>query len=171
MKFSKASIKDLTSIMKIIGDAHVYMASQNINQWIDGYPSEKLIRDDISNNESYIVKNEVDIIVGTAMFTTQLEQTYNTIDGRWLTADDAKYGVIHRIAVGGNYRGKGVAKFIISESENRLNKNNIASMRIDTHEDNIGMQSLLKALDYTYCGIIYLEDGDKRLAFERKLIE
>jgi len=171
MTFSKAYTMDLSSIMKIIADAQIYMASQNINQWIDGYPSEELILNDIANNESYIVKNEQNIIVGTAMFTTKLEQTYNTIDGKWLTADDAKYGVIHRIAVGANYRGKGIAKFISSESEKLLIKNNIASMRIDTHEDNKGMQSLLKGLDYTYCGIIYLEDGDKRLAYEKILIE
>ncbi len=68
MTFSKADTKDLPSIMKIIADAQIYMASQNINQWIDGYPSEKLISNDIANNESYIVKNEENIIVGTAMF-------------------------------------------------------------------------------------------------------
>ena len=169
MTFSKSYTKDLPSIMKIIGEAQTYMASQNIDQWQDGYPSESLILNDMANNESYIVKNEENI-VGTAMFTTRLESTYNIIDGKWLTADDAKYGVIHRIAVGSKHRGTGVAKFIINESEKYLINSNIASMRIDTHEENKGMQSLLKGLGYSYCGIILLEDGDKRLAFEKVLI-
>ena len=170
MTFLKACIDDLPSIMKIVGEAQNYLASLNINQWVGGYPNDKLMLNDIANNESYIVKNEHNNIVGIAMLTTQLEQTYNIIEGKWLTADDAKYGAIHRIAVGESYRGKGVAKFIISESENYLIKNNIESMRIDTHEDNNGMQALLKNLDYIYCGIIYLEDGDKRLAFEKMLV-
>ena len=40
-------------------------------------------------------------------------------------------------------------------------------MRIDTHEENLGMQGLLKKLGYHYCGVIYLENNDKRLAFEK----
>ena len=43
-------------------------------------------------------------------------------------------------------------------------------MRIDTHEQNHGMRTLLKTLNYNYCGVIYLENGDKRLAYE-KLIQ
>ncbi len=171
MTFSKSNTKDLPSIMKIIGEAQAYMASLDIDQWQDGYPSETLILDDIANDESYIVKSQDNIIVGTAMFTTQEEHTYKIINGKWLTPDDSKYGVIHRIAVGGNNRGIGIAKFIIKECEQYLIKNNIASMRIDTHVDNIGMQSLIKGLGYIYCGIIYLEDGDKRLAFEKILME
>jgi len=42
-------------------------------------------------------------------------------------------------------------------------------MRIDTHEDNLGMQKLLRSSGYTYCGVIYLTNGDKRLAFENIL--
>ena len=40
-------------------------------------------------------------------------------------------------------------------------------MRIDTHEENLGMQGLLKKLGYHHCGVIYLENNDKRLAFEK----
>ena len=40
-------------------------------------------------------------------------------------------------------------------------------MRIDTHVDNTGMQNLLLKLNYNYCGIIYLENGDLRLAYEK----
>ena len=40
-------------------------------------------------------------------------------------------------------------------------------MRIDTHEENKGMQKLISQLGYKYCGIIVLESGDKRLAFEK----
>lgn len=35
------------------------------------------------------------------------------------------------------------------------------------HEDNILMQSLLKKNGFEYCGIVYLEDGGKRVAFEK----
>ena len=41
------------------------------------------------------------------------------------------------------------------------------SIKIDTHKDNISMQKLLEKNDFKYCGIIYLEDGSQRIAFEK----
>ena len=41
------------------------------------------------------------------------------------------------------------------------------NVRIDTHEDNYVMQNMLKKLGYTYCGIIHLENGDPRLAYQK----
>ncbi|WP_455539180.1 hypothetical protein [Terrisporobacter sp.] len=43
----------------------------------------------------------------------------------------------------------------------------VHSIKIDTHEKNISMQNLLKKNNFEYCGIVYLEDGGKRVAFEK----
>ena len=40
-------------------------------------------------------------------------------------------------------------------------------LRIDTHRDNRIMQHLIEKHGFTYCGIIWLEDGTERLAYER----
>ena len=88
------------------------------------------------------------------MFTINGESTYNLIQGNWLTENNTKYGVIHRIAVSKNARGSGAAKFIFHEFENRLQEAEFSSLRIDTHKDNLIMQELLGQLSYTYCGII-----------------
>ena len=42
-----------------------------------------------------------------------------------------------------------------------------AHLRIDTHRDNRIMQRLIEKHGFTYCGIIWLEDGTERLAYER----
>ena len=126
------------------------------------------ILEDFKNNESYIVTSKDSTLIGTAMFSTKKEPTYKSIEGKWITKSDAKYGVIHRMAVTNESRKKGVAKFIFEQCEQQLfHQNNINSMRIDTHEDNLAMQSLLKKLKYLYCGVIYLDNGDKRLAYEK----
>ena len=39
-------------------------------------------------------------------------------------------------------------------------------LRIDTHEDNVPMQNLLKKLGFTYCGTIYVLRDSARMAFE-----
>ena len=38
---------------------------------------------------------------------------------------------------------------------------------VDTHRDNAIMQHNIKKHGFTYCGIIYLANGDKRLAYQK----
>jgi GNAT superfamily N-acetyltransferase len=167
MELLRSSRNKLEHIIKIIREAQEYLAIQNIDQWQNGYPNKEAILRDIKNNESYIVTTKESIIIGTAMFSTKKEPTYKSIEGQWITKSDAKYGVIHRMAISRKYRKKGVAKFIFEKCEQQLRQNEIMSMRIDTHEDNLAMQGLLLKLKYIYCGVICLENGDKRLAYEK----
>lgn len=169
MKLVLSTLSDVPVIMSFIHDAQMYLASLKIDQWQDGYPDEAKIELDISNNDSYIVIDDSNTTIGTTVFTTKTERAYKSIQGEWLTSEEAKYGVIHRLAVGDKFRKTGLARFVFSECHNRLKEQNIGSLRIDTHAGNKGMQHLLKDLGYTYCGIILLESGDERLAFEKVL--
>jgi hypothetical protein len=58
MKLLKAKKEDLFTIMQIIEQAQTYLATQDIEQWQNGYPNEKAILKDLKNNESYVVKSE-----------------------------------------------------------------------------------------------------------------
>ena len=167
MKINLAQTEDIPAIMSVVKDAQEYLFEQGIDQWQDGYPDNAQIELDISNRESYIVVDRTGVIIGTTVLSTKNEPSYNKIDGDWMTSFNSKYGVIHRLAIGRQFRKLGVAKFVFNICEAKLRIKNIDSMRIDTHEDNIGMQKLLTGLGYKYCGVIFLENGDKRLAFEK----
>jgi ribosomal protein S18 acetylase RimI-like enzyme len=167
MDIIPSTIEDLPAIMKIMSEAQEYLAKLGIDQWQDGYPQEEIIRLDIASKESFVIKNKLGEVLATTVFTTKTEPTYNYIKGNWITPNISKYGVIHRLAVGNSSRNLGLAKIIFSACESRLKSNGATSLRIDTHEDNIGMQHLIKKMGYVYCGVIYLENGDKRLAFEK----
>ena len=43
------------------------------------------------------------------------------------------------------------------------------SIKVDTHEQNLSMQKLLRKNNFEHCGIIYLQDNSKRIAFEKIL--
>ena len=87
------------------------------------------------------------------------DPTYHRIDfGSWKS--DAPYAVIHRIAV--KHHGKGIIDFCFNECF-RLQGN----LRIDTHRDNIPMQKCLIRNGFEYCGVIYLANGDERLAYQK----
>lgn len=161
MKLRKAKHSDLAAIMAIINQAKAYFKSHGINQWQDGYPNEISIVNDIQRNESYVLDNDGDI-VATVMISANGENNYNYIEGNWLT--DGKYLVIHRIAIRDDQKGNGLAKIIFDQA---IKLFDLPSLRIDTHEDNKSMQRFLQKYGFSYCGIIYLENKETRLAFEK----
>ena len=169
MDMRLAVLQDLPQILEIISHAQQYLAQQNIDQWQDAYPPKEWIINDITQNDSYVILNDTNQIVATTVFVQGPEPTYKVITGSWLTDSNAKYAVIHRLAIHKNHRRKGIAEFIFKAFENKLKNLKFNSMRIDTHKDNTGMQRLLKKMGYVYCGVIYLDDGNERLAFEKVL--
>lgn len=159
---------DLAHILKIIAEAQELLKVNKIDQWQNGYPNESQISSDIASGDSFVVINSENRIVATVFLTTSSEPTYQKVyKGGWLTPLTETYGTIHRLAVSAEERGKGIAKWIISECEKNLQKQNISNLKIDTHPNNKGMQSLIGKLGYQYCGEIILEDGALRLAYEK----
>lgn len=152
----RANKNDLISIMLIYEEAKKKMrADGNINQWSDKYPDEETLLDDINRGELYIAYD--DEIYGVFMLSFSGEETYKEIQGAWL--NEGPYAVIHRIASLGKGRNllKDAIDFAFASTEN---------IRIDTHEDNNIMRSLLNKLGFTYTGIIHLKSGDERRAYQ-----
>lgn len=164
MKLRLTTTNDIDAVMTIINQAKVYFKKQGINQWQDGYPNKASIINDISRQEAYVLDIDGEI-VATAMISKAIEPNYNYIDGKWLQSND--YIVVHRIAVRDDQKGKSLAKIIIDEAIKLYP--NIHSIRIDTHDDNLSMQSFLIKYGFEYCGIIYLENKETRRAYEKIL--
>lgn len=159
MEIRKATTNDLEEIFAAYEYARCVMKQNgNPTQWGDHRPSRERICQDIEEQISYvIIENEA--ICGVFAFMLGTEPTYAKIyDGAWLNAD--KYGVIHRIATNG--RARGIMQAILGFCEKQIN-----NIRIDTHEDNKIMQYLLEWSGYQKCGIIYVDDGTKRLAYQK----
>ncbi|MCR1951100.1 MULTISPECIES: GNAT family N-acetyltransferase [Clostridium] len=167
MVLRKSTEKDLKNIMKIISEAKVYLKNNDVDQWQNGYPNEEVILKDIRNNISYVLEDDAEII-GTTSLSFDVEETYNNIyEGEWLS--DGKYAVIHRIAASNNSNRKGIGTEIIKKSEEICLSKGIKNIKIDTHENNLTMQKLLEKNNFKYCGVIYLLDGSKRIAFEKEI--
>ena len=168
MIFRKTTIEDIPSVLEIICQAQEYLKNQSINQWQNGYPNEESIIQDIQNAHSYVIEKD-GVVIGTTAIVLDGEPTYEHIyDGGWKT-DGTSYITLHRGAVHNNWKGKGIASDMIDNVVIMYQNCNIKSIRIDTHRENSSMQSMIKKYGFEYCGIIYLEDGAERLAYEYKL--
>lgn len=167
MIFRKSVPADINAILEIIKQAQHYFKENNIDQWQNNYPNYETIQEDIASENSYVLEKNNTVIATSAIVFTG-ESTYEKIyEGKWLT--DNKYATIHRIAVREYYKGQGISAEVISETEKLCHEKGFNSIRVDTHEDNKSMQKMLSKNGFEYCGIIYLSDGNKRIAFEKVL--
>ena len=135
----KAKKEDLDEIMAIYEIGRKFMREHgNPTQWAGGYPPREMIVEDIAVGRSIVICEDARIC------------------GAWL--NDEPYLTIHRIASDGTMRGvlKCAVDYCKSLSDN---------VRIDTHEDNHVMQAAVEKNGFKRCGIIYLENGDPRIAY------
>lgn len=151
---------DMASIMQVIEAAKKIMRSSgNLHQWGDGYPSEAVITADMEKHGGFVIVDD-GIIAGYFAFLQSPEPTYARIyEGKWLN-DELSYHVVHRIASYPDIHGifSSIMDFCFFHDPN---------IRIDTHRDNKIMQHNIEKHGFTYCGIIYLANGDERLAYQK----
>ena len=161
MIIRKTRYSDIDDVMEIYALARAFMRdSGNATQWSSGYPTREIVEGDVESGNGFIVEENGEVI-GAFFFRIDVDPTYVKIyDGEWL--NDREYGVIHRIAV--KYQGRGIVNFVYNHCFNLIN-----NLKIDTHRDNLPMQKSLSKNGFKYCGIIYLESGDERIAYQKAL--
>lgn len=158
----KAVPTDVVSILQVMEAAKGIMRSSgNMHQWTEGYPSESVIIGDIEKGGGYVIEDDGEVIAYFA-FLPSPEPTYNKIyEGEWLD-NEQPYHVVHRIASYPHVHHifQDIMDFCFSHDKN---------IRIDTHRDNTIMQHCAVKHGFTYCGIIYLANGDERLAYQKNI--
>lgn len=166
----KSTAHDLEALMPIFNEARGTIAKLGINQWQDGYPQREVIACDIANGCSYLIEEDGKVC-GTFALFSHGEPTYDNIhDGSWLTGDTKDdYIALHRVAISTAKRGSGLSSAIIAYAEDFARQLGKQSIRVDTHEGNVVMRRMLEKHGLTYCGIIYLANGDPRVAYEKKI--
>ncbi len=152
-----AQNEDLDRILEIYAYARNFMANTgNPNQWGSNHPTVEMLRDDIEKQLLHVLEDQTGIH-GVFYFYLGEDPTYDYMEnGSWRS--DTLYGTIHRIAGDGS---GGILKAAVAFA-----KQQIDHIRIDTHQDNMVMQKALAKQGFSKRGIIYLENGDPRIAYD-----
>lgn len=159
MSIRKAQMSDLPRIEEIYAYARAQMKKAgNPEQWGDDKPGEETLINDIRASISHVLEEEGKIY-GVFVFFTGEDPDYRVIeDGEW--KNDFPYGVIHRVASDGSR--KGILEQIIMYCTSI-----IPNLRMDTHHDNRIMQYVLEKNGFERCGIVYVEGGNCRIAYQK----
>lgn len=161
IQIRKTRIEEIDCLTDIFDQGrHIMRKSGNLKQWTGGYPAKELIQKDIESGNSYVCLNEKECVIGTFTFIPGKDPTYTHIyEGQWLD-NERPYATIHRLA--GTESSHGVADACLEWCYTQ-----IQNLRADTHRDNHIMQHILQKHGFQYCGIIYLQNGDERLAYQK----
>ena len=163
---------DVPAVMKIIEEARRTIATLGIDQWQNGSPNEAMISADVEKGQSRVALVDGEV-VGTFAVIDDGEPVYAVMEGgTWLTPDRDAHGnwtyiAIHRVAISVAHRGSGISTAVIRHAEDAARSLGRTSLRIDTHEGNVVMRRMLERHGFVKCGIIHLENGDPRVAYEK----
>lgn len=167
---------DIVAAEKCLTDGKAALAALGVPQWRGEYPDRIDIEADMAEGASYVAVDEGGTVLGVMTLSFSGEETYNAIDGTWLTESDSadsRYAVIHRCAISADAAHCGIMTRMFTEGERLAREHGAESIRIDTHERNVPLQGLADKLGYIRCGTItlpYPEEIDPlRLAFEKVL--
>lgn len=153
VKLRQAKIEDFDQIIEILKDGANQLAERGVDQWQGDYPSPDQIKNDIQNGFAYLAVSQDGETVGAISIVEAPDHSYDKMDGQWLL-DTQKYVVIHRIAIHSQHAGHGYATKLLTEviDNIRVKRNDIDSIRIDTHEDNKAMQHLIDKMGFKRVG-------------------
>lgn len=158
IEIRNAVMKEFPQIEAVYAAAREFMAQTgNPNQWGKTDPAPAVLKKYIENGNLYAVVQDGEIC-GSFAFIPGVDPTYGYIDGAWHS--DTPYCTIHCVANNGKL--KGMFSELLRFCETRS-----SHLRIDTYKDNKIMQRVVEKHGFSYCGIIYLENGSPRMAYDR----
>lgn len=167
MEFILATTEHLDEVCRITDEAKAQLRRMGVDQWQRGYPAREFWLADIESKRVWLAV-EGERVLGAFLFQTAPDISYGTIDGAWLS--NGPYATIHRVCVSDHCKGQGVAGAMFAHAFGMAREQGFPSVRIDTHEGNLPMQSALKKAGFQFCGGITLiggcEDGNPRIGFE-----
>ena len=162
LQMRAGTLDDVDEVLALFDGARSFMRTQgNTTQWVNSYPSRENVLNDIAHDALRVCEDaKTGEMVAAFCMQTWPEHTYADIfEGSW--PDQMPYGTVHRLAC--KYQGKGIGKICLRWAQEQF-----GVLRADTHADNTPMQRALIGAGFTYCGIVYMDDGTPRLAFHWK---
>ena len=166
-----AAAEDIEAISLIFRQARNSLKKHRVDQWQGGYPNGESARADMERGEAYVMTYG-ECVAGYFCLSQRPDPNYNDLtDGKW--SNDGPYCVIHRSAVGAEFRGTGMADKLMDAAEELTRSFGVGTIRVDTHRHNESMKALLKRRGFRYRGnvLVRTEEGHdpRRQAFDKVL--
>ena len=161
-----AKLSDVAAIMQIIVGIVPAMRAAGNYQWDDIYPNSAAFEEDIALDQLWVAEFDGEI-AGVAAITTDQYPEYASVG---MDINETAI-VVHRLAVGTQYRGKGIAAALMQQAETEALRRGIKTLRIDTNTANEATQKLFPKMGYVFAGEMGLSfrAGLRFYCYEKRL--
>jgi RimJ/RimL family protein N-acetyltransferase len=157
--------EEVAAVMEIIRDGRAFQRQQGFVQWDDTHPTQAAVEADIRRGDGYAIRVG-GVLAGYLCLSFDGDPAYPAIEGVWRFGGD--YAVIHRMAIGEAYRGRGLTGQVFRLAGEIALQKGVEILRIDTHRDNLRMRHVLEKHGFVFCGTV-VQNGGERLAFDKKV--
>ena len=158
MIIRKATESDLNTVFCIYEAARAFMKKTgNPNQWRDKHPPKEMLCDDVARGRLFVAEEE-GVLYGAFALYADGDPVYDALGATWL--NDAPYIALHRVASNGEKRGilRAFVEYALTVSKN---------IKIDTHRENLVMQSALEKLGFRALGAAEIPGVGERILYQR----
>ena len=142
-----------------------FQRRQGFVQWTEDYPTREMLREDMALGRGYALLAE-GRVAGYLCLDFGGDPAYLGIDGAWGTEEP--YGVVHRMAFGAEFQGKGLFPSALRLVEAVCLGRGVRNLRMDTDPSNLRMQHVLERNGFTLRGRVLFQ-GDWKLAYDKAL--
>ena len=150
----KADMTDLEPVSALFERTAAYLLEQGIDQWDDKYPDIGTLKNDISENNMYVLCGDKKSIVAAIVINEEQEDEYK--QGDW---KDIRAGVIHRLCVDPKHQSGGHGRTMVDFAERLIKQKGLSSVRLDVFSQNPKACSFYKNLGYAYAGEVTFRKG------------
>ena len=142
-----ATSVDMDAIITLFRDAIADMNDHGIPQWDDIYPTEAILRDDLRQEQLYVLENEAGIVAAVVL-NEACDPAYHTIawqfPGPWV--------IVHRLCVTPRAQGQGVGRTLMAAVEDWARTRGYSAIRLDAFSLNPHALRMYDRLGYVKRG-------------------
>lgn len=153
----KAKISEIDVITNLVTQCGAHMRANGISQWLEGYPNQEIIQADIEEGTVFVYEED-NHIKSMVVLNEKQDDEYRELN--WLTDNNTKNLVVHRLATLPQLQGKGFGSKMMEFAEQYATDNNYDSIRLDTFSQNKGNISYYLKRGYEEIGNVKLKYRD-----------
>lgn len=161
-----ATGEDLPDLWCQVRSAVAFMNSLGNPQWNSAYPTLNHFSAAVEAGSLFVALVE-DQIAGAVILDENQAPEYRPLP--WSTPE--KSLVIHKLALGQPYMGRGVAGAMLAFAREEACRRGLGGLRVDTYHKNLPMRRLLAKQGFSFVGPIqfpFQQPGDY-LCFEKRI--
>ena len=148
--------EEAEAVLSVFRRATEQMRRQGIDQWSEAYPSDQLLREDISEERMYILEAGGAFVSAVVLDSELLPEEYEA--GRWEDVT-GRFGVVHRLCVSPERQNEGWGRKTMGLAQSWFKEKDYTSVRLDAFSQNPYALRLYRSLGYRETGTVMLGHG------------